>query len=241
MYSRKTRPPYCNASPRTPEIRFAIAGNPRTGSSHLVSLLDSHPDVACWDDEIFDVNEAFDRSEYDDPRTFLTERVFRLNVKVVGFKLLWGAMQRTEDIWGVLRDMRIRLIHAVRDNKLDAFISFKLAEANNAFTCWYGDYTIRSIEIDPHECLEWMERARWRDEAIRRDAQISRIPRLEIDYEELCRTQHRVLTFLEVDPRPLVSRLTKQRTGSQAESVTNYARLKAHFAGSSYARCFLCD
>jgi hypothetical protein len=45
---------------RTPKVRFAMVGYPRTGSSHLVSLLDSHPDIACWDDEVFGDGEVFE-------------------------------------------------------------------------------------------------------------------------------------------------------------------------------------
>ena len=95
MYSHKCRLGLVEAPARLPSVRFAIVGNPRTGSSHLVSLLDSHPDIACWDDEILDAGEEFDRSGFNDPRDFLVQRVFWVDAEAVGFKLLWDAMDRT--------------------------------------------------------------------------------------------------------------------------------------------------
>src|SRR5438105_213858 len=126
MYSRKSRLGPVEAPARLPSVRFAIVGNPRTGSSHLVSLLDSHPDIACWDDEILDAGEAFDRSGYRDPCDFLIHRVFWVDANAVGFKLLWDAMDRTPDVWGLLARLGIRLVHCVRANRLDQYLSYQL-------------------------------------------------------------------------------------------------------------------
>ena len=88
MYSSKTEPEFRNGPTRVPSVRFAVVGNRRTGSSHLVSLLNSHPDVACWDGEIFSEGEVFDKSSYEKPRDFLVECVFKINAHAVGFKFL---------------------------------------------------------------------------------------------------------------------------------------------------------
>src|SRR5208283_4721755 len=92
MYSSKDSNNPRSGNYREPTVRFAIVGNHRTGSSHLVSLLDSHPDIACWNDEIFDKGEAFEQSSFCDPREFLRQRVFQVNSVAVGFKLLWDAL-----------------------------------------------------------------------------------------------------------------------------------------------------
>ena len=238
MYTSKAPAEWWDPLARIPDVRFAIVGNPRTGSSHLVSLLDSHPDVACWNYEIFEVGEAFDQSIYDDPRDFLRECVFRVNARAVGFKLLWNAMKRTVAIWDVLRDLDIWLVHTYRANVLDSFISLQLATINEAFTSHYGDYTTTQFVVDYDECLEWFEAAEKRDAEIRRRSFDEGIRRLEIEYKELCETQDRVLDFLGVPRHPLTSRLTKQRQGSQRDSIANYAEIKERFAGSRWSMHF---
>jgi LPS sulfotransferase NodH len=238
MYTRKTALKFRTDPIRIPRVRFAIVGNPRTGSSHLVSLLDSHPDVACWDDEIFDEGEAFDKSSYDNPRDFLLESVFNVDARAVGFKLLWDAMSRTAKVWNLLEELDILLVHTCRANLLDSFISYQLATINRAFTCWYGDYKTQRFEARYDQCLEWFETAEFIDIELRQRALKEGIPRIEIEYTELCRNQDRVLEFLGVSRLPLTSRLTKQRKGSQSEILTNYADLKERFAGSKWAKNF---
>jgi len=223
---------------RNPSVRFAIVGNPRTGSSHLVSLLDSHPDIACWDDEILDEGEAFDTSPFEDPRDFLRKVVFDVNAKAVGFKLLWDALERTDGVWNLLKDLEIRLVHTCRSNALDGLLSYRLAKTNNSFTSWYGAWTVTRIALDPGDCVAWFEQTRLHDEEIRRHSQEHGLSRVEIEYEELVRTQDKVLEFLGMPKIPLTSRLVKQRKGTQSELITNYVELKSTFKGTPWIRFF---
>jgi hypothetical protein len=216
-----------------------MVGYPRTGSSHLVSLLDSHPDVACWDDEVFGEGEVFDRSSYQDPSDFLRNSVFRIDAHAAGFKWLWREMSRFTAAWEILKELDVLLIHTYRDNLLDSFISYQLATINQAFTSWYGEYTITSFEAKHEDCLEWFESAEHCDYEIRKHAREAALRRLEIEYHELCKSQDRVLAFLDVSPRPLTSRLRKQRIGRQAEIIENYTELKARFATSRWAKYFV--
>ena len=126
MYTEKNEHKFRIVPRRIPVVRFAIVGNPRTGSSHLVSLLDSHPDIACWDDEPFMPGEAFDKSGYQKPAEFLVNSVFDINAHAVGFKLLWDAMQRLHDPWQLFDELGIALVHVRRQNLLDAYISLQL-------------------------------------------------------------------------------------------------------------------
>ncbi len=244
MYSSKTEPKFRAGPIRVPDVRFAIVGNPRTGSSHLVSLLDSHPDIACWDGEIFDEGEAFDTSSYQDPQDFLRERVFKINAKAVGFKLLWNEMNRLSNVWRMLKTLDINLVHTYRGNLLDSFISYQLASTNHAFTSWqgvsglYGVWKTNRFEADYDQCFEWFEKAEHCDVEIKRRSHEEGIPRVEIEYRELCENQDRVLDFLQVPRQPLTSRLKKQRKGSQSEIITNYAEIKKRFAGTKWAIYF---
>jgi hypothetical protein len=238
VYSRKACIRPAAKSVREPTVRFAIVGNPRTGSSHLVSLLDSHPDVACWDDEIFDIGEAFDKSGLAEPRDFLVHKVFNVDALAVGFKLLWDAMERTPNVWLLLKTLGVKLVHTRRKNLLDSFISYRLATINKAFTCWYGEYKVTTFGADPQDCLDWFEMAERCDEVIRCQAQTASIPRLEVEYKELCDGQDRILEFLDASPLRLTSRLKKQRKGTQSDAITNYKELKLYFENSKWITHF---
>jgi LPS sulfotransferase NodH len=238
MYSRKARSHPHSGAFREPTVRFAIVGNPRCGSSHLVSLLDSHPAVACWDDEIFDEGQLFEKSEYRDPVDFLEGCVFAVNSVAVGFKLLWDALNRLDKGWVLLHDMDIRIVHTYRANVLDSFISYRLATINNAFTNWYGDFKTLQFDAEFRECLEWFKQTEDRDTEIQRRAFEHGIPRLSIEYNELCRSQDTVLDFLGVSRAVLVSRLKKQRTGAQSQIINNYKELKEYFKGSPWSKYF---
>jgi glycosyltransferase involved in cell wall biosynthesis len=238
-YTTKIDPPHWDRSSPTPKVRFAIVGGARTGSSHLVSLLDSHPDIACWGREVLLQGEAFDLSGCPDPRTFLCHYLFRVNARVVGFKLLWDAMDRFGPvIWNLLDELGVRLIHTVRRNLLDRYISLNLATLNNAFTSYYGRYEKTAFPMDPEAFVEWALWVQECDETIRSEAQARGMPRLELEYSTLCRNQDGILDYLGVPGGVLSSRLERQRTRSQPESIENYAEVKRHFAGTPWMEFF---
>lgn len=221
-----------------PSIRFAVVGNKRTGSSHLCSLLDSHPDIACWDDEILEAGNEFDTSSYDRPADFLTDVVFRVPVEVVGFRMMWEGMDRWPDVWAMLEGLDIWLIHVTRENRLDSFISFKLATINDSFTSAYGQWRQHSFVADHHEALEWFETTLDRDEKIRDLASKHGRPRLELEYGEICTGPAKALDFLGQRPTPLKSAYSKQGSGSQAGAIANYEELRASFAATTWSRYF---
>jgi hypothetical protein len=65
---------------------------------------------------------------------------------------------------------------------------------------------------------------------------------LEVFYENLVAEQQaecdRILDFLGVCRRPLVTQIKKQRTRPLREVIENYHELKKHFAGTEWARFF---
>lgn len=246
MYTSKTTPEFRDGPIRIPSVRFAIVGCPRTGSSHLGNLLDSHPDIAFWDDEIFAVGEVFDQSVYDTPRDFLMHHVFKINAQAVGFKLLYDAMGCIADVWELFKELDIRLVHTYRENMLDSFISLQLALLNQAFTSYYnnaidqllGEYKVRWFTADFDECLGWFEFVDQCNREIRQRSREEGVPCIEIEYRALCENQGSILDFLNLPRRPLRSVYQKQRKGRQAEIIMNYGEIKEKFAGSQWATYF---
>src|SRR2546423_11385469 len=72
-------------------VRFVILWLGRSGSSHLQSLLDSHPDITCFGEVFSDRAPAdgpgFINSQYKDEGAYFEHLVETCEVPVMGFKL----------------------------------------------------------------------------------------------------------------------------------------------------------
>jgi hypothetical protein len=128
-------------------VPFVIWCNQRSGSTHLSSLLASHPQIFCWR-ELFFAGEAgsaedyFTRSKCSDLRIFLDrffssewaainlceERPTTKQPRAVGFKLKYQQVERYPGVGQYLLSGRstIRIIHLVRVNLLAALVSARI-------------------------------------------------------------------------------------------------------------------
>jgi LPS sulfotransferase NodH len=126
--------------------KFIILSKQRSGSTYLASLLQSHPNVVCYN-ELFhqekchfnypffpmETNSEMISIRNDFPKYFIEEIVFRKylhNFKAVGFKLLYNQTfdEKNERAWDLLfKNKNIHIVHLIRKNYLHAFISLKLA------------------------------------------------------------------------------------------------------------------
>lgn len=128
--------------------KIIILGAPRSGTSYLKSLLNSHPNIQMFG-EVFNPNWKFqkftkcqkistekkialikDRLRY--PKEFLENFLWMPStdsVRVIGFKLLYGqdcdVRGMKGEVWKFLRDNKdIKIIHLKRKNLLKREISF---------------------------------------------------------------------------------------------------------------------
>lgn len=169
---------------------------------------------------------------------FLRQHLHAGIEKAAGFKMPWLSFETFPETWDVLRRLNYRLIHLTRDNKLDQFISAKLAIANSAWRSDVGDYKVKSIAIQPSEMEVAIKHWSFQDAML---AQAVRsFPYMHMTYEELVLVgASAALDFLGLNPCELDSPFKKQRSGRQSEVIENYDALKRQFAGSFMARYFL--
>lgn len=219
------------------QTKFAIIFVGRQGSSYLEGLLNSHPDARC-DGEILCSGGPCDMSDYPSVEDFLRQHLHAGSEKAAGFKMPWLSFETFPETWGTLRRLDYRLIHLTRDNKLDQFISTKLAIANSAWRSDFGDYKIRTIVIDRHEMEAAINHWSFQDAML---AQAVRsFPHIHMTYEELVLNGGSLaLNFLGLRPYELKSPFKKQRSGRQIEIVENYGELKRQLFGSTLARYFV--
>lgn len=220
---------------------FAIVFLGRQGSSYLEGLLDSHPYVRC-EGELFAPaarsTRCFAKSNYQDFGRYLEESLHNGSHPVIGFKMPWISLLDYPESWDFFRRHRYKLIQLTRDNLLDQYISMMLAKLNNSWRSDRGTIKIRQFVADFQEA-EGYFRSWVGQNALLRQALCS-YPSVHITYEQLLDGAGVVTAsdFLDLPPAPLKSRFKRQRSGRQSDIIENYAEMKAHFAGTVWARHF---
>jgi len=245
---------------------FMITGPARTGSTLLVHLLRSHPEI-CSHSEVFsptkitgltgtyleksrnepDLFERLSAERDRDPIKFLYKIALDLQgKKVVGFKLKHDELVLPEyrglrdEIAG---DPDFRIIHLRRENLLRRFLSWYIANHITHLTLAIGPQNIPEVppvRLDPNECQRDFETTlKWEKEF---RGLFATHKSFFISYEELVAGNDdkifALLSFLQVTPQKLTT--TTKRLGNEdlRRAIANFDELRAHFAGSRFAHFF---
>ncbi len=136
--------------------------------------------------------------------------------------------------------LEFRVIHLVRANKLETFLSERLASKSGTWTSSSGPYLPGATHLDPKACLEFFERV----DALEReyDSLFGEHELLELSYEELVRdagsSLGMVQDFLGVERTALSSPLKKQNRFRVSDAISNYSELKESLEGTKWIKYF---
>lgn len=209
-------------------LDFAIVCLARTGSSHLVSLLDSHPDIRCLG-ELFNPREnLFATSDVDDPREYIAGIVAAVEERVVGCKLVWNWLYTDPRTLELFHDRQLQVIRLRWANVLDSLISTQLAQKSGIYHSTDANATdVEPLKIGIEACIAELDAIDARDRQL--DEWCSGLPMLAIEYEDLASpgTLRGIQEFLGVRPTTLHSPLVKRQTRPLAEVVANWPDLVA--------------
>jgi hypothetical protein len=225
--------------------RFVILCLGRTGSSHLQSLLDSHPDIRCFG-ELFskrapEGGPGFVHSPHDDAGVYLRELFGRRRERAVGFKLPMNSIRDHPESSELVRaDTEMRVIRLSRRNRLAQLVSRRLQATTRVSHSIQGGYGDTTVEIEPRRALNALERME-ADEADLDDRARGR-ETFRIAYEELAEEERleELQRFLGVEPEPLRSWFEKLRTRPMSEAVENWQELEVALRGTRH-EAFLRD
>jgi hypothetical protein len=244
-----------------------ITGPARTGSSMLVHLLRSHPEI-CSHAEVFTPKqitgitgiylrksreearflERLSRERDRDPIKFLYKIVLDAQGKrVVGFKLKHDELVLPE--FKALRneiagDLDFRIIHLRRENLLRRFLSHFVANRITHTTLLVEGQPpiseVPPVRLDPLECERDFETT------LRRDAEFrelfARHRSFSLSYEEMISWDPEKIVglqnFLGVSPRELTTTTKKLGNDNLRRAISNFDELRSHFAGSPFAKFF---
>jgi LPS sulfotransferase NodH len=245
---------------------YIITGPARTGSTMLVQLLRSHPEI-CSHSELFSPNkitgmtgvylqksreepgfiERLSNERDRDPIKFLYKIALdSQGRKVVGFKLKHDELVLPE--YKTLRDeiagdLDFRIIHLRRENLLRRFLSWHIANHITHITLAVGPQAIPEVprvRLDPNKCQRDFETTEKREKEFRE--LFAKHQSFSISYEELVSGNSdkvsALLSFLEVSPRELTTTTKKLGNDDLRKAIANFDELRAHFAGSRFANFF---
>jgi hypothetical protein len=205
---------------------FVVLTLARTGSSWLVDLLDSHPQVVAYG-ELFGLDgreengEKYGRQGFPYFETYLRERrrgrrtpprlVARIEylndltrmhaAKTVGFKLTYKEASLNPGLLPALTLRRAPVVHLIRSNALDAVVSWEVARSRRTFHVQDGEELppLAPVRLDARSLAQQLD---WREFAVTRmRARILtlRLPYIEAFYEELIgpRGEEKIAGILE--------------------------------------------
>jgi LPS sulfotransferase NodH len=242
----------------SPPIRFVVLTRGRTGSTYLLSLLESHPRIRVWG-EVF--GEARLRRHYIKARILANgpvrylERCFErkgweaaAGIKIMyrhfetDYALAWGIPELPKILAFLKKSKDLKIIHLKRRNKLKAIVSGKMAAATRQYIVTKEAKRAAGVQIElfPDECEQKFEQiANWEKTY---DESFEDHEKLNIYYEDLTadtESEHnRVLDFLGVAKRRLRAKTIKQRVRPIHKVVKNYEELREKFVGTEWEEFF---
>ena len=233
-----------------PEKKFLIFAEGRGGSSLLVDLLNSHPDIYC-DGEIFN---AETNGKIWFPQLYLAsrQRVTRLAKKpVYGFKVKYTQLflhqQVKNDFIKTLYNSGWKIIYLKRNNYLKATISTILAEKRG----FYHQKGIRlknleKISINVEELYQ-KTKGRERSAKLEEDWLIGTDYHF-VNYENDLlnpdmhqKTLNKIFQFLEISSYEISTNFKKISTGDLSLDVENFDEVKEFLSSSEYAHLLNSD
>jgi hypothetical protein len=165
----------------------------------------------------------------------------RPGVRAAGFKLMYGQVRQSPGVLQFLALRRVRAVHLVRANLLDAVISYEVAKKTGVFHPHRGEFVpLAMVPLDGSGLRRRLEHMEWAVARARIWLERFRLPRVEVAYEELVgrrdETFEQVLRFLGADTRldALDSSLIRATGQSSLELVENRDEVRAALTGTRF-------
>jgi hypothetical protein len=184
---------------------FIIWFNERSGSTHLTSLLNSHPEVTCFPEIFFKgeglaKSDLFEKSKIADVPIFLDNlfsfqwgvnepniviQTENMTPMAVGFKLKYNQLVKYPKVWSYLLNQKhkIKVIHIVRRNLLSTLVSSAMIPklyAKFGRPNLHRNVSLegvqRSVNLNPNTIL---------DELKKLDAKITQNRQLILDFDTI--------------------------------------------------------
>ncbi len=241
--------------------KFVIITTQRSGSTWLVTLLKSHPDIKMFS-ELFIPPKPGERPPLpisrfyefraDKPKTKRPFLVFEYlnnlkssfsSQKSLGFKLMYDQIEMAPEILLKLTLDRYKFIHLVRENYLDVELSSVNAWSKEGNEIVHSTKPIKSLQPVDLEASSLVKRLFQRESKVKYFKKLLRIlprPVLTITYKALCDNTEHILSsitdFLGLAESNISyqSKLKKISRGSYKDKITNYSEVRDTLLGTKF-------
>ena len=174
-------------------------------------------------------------------RTFgYLRRVYR-SPDPTGFKLMYPNLLHFPEIWLYLSTVRCPVLHLVRTNHLDVYLSGQFRFATDTAHALVGEpkTEVPCIELDPEDLLRSMRRSKRNIRIARLLLKVTCVPHLELHYERLVESGEPLeqacrFLGLRVHGTSADSPLRKLVTGSHAQLIANYEAIRCALQGTEF-------
>lgn len=215
-------------------MKYLIAFTARSGSTHLCSLLGSHPEIVCWGEILHRTNKPLYQGR--GPKWILYKHYLAAHglIRAAGGKVHPGQSRQCKfqaKPWRMLcEDRSIRVIHLRRENTLEQAVSILRKNTNTE--------PGKRVHASPKRLVGWMEDMASLDAEI--GPSFAGHEMTHVTYEELCsneaETCDRLLDFLGFDPFPL--RSNREKIGMPLKrSLLNYQEVHDYLMGTKWEHC----
>ena len=216
---------------------FVIYGQGRSGSSLLVSLLNTHPHVRCYG-ELFHANQwqgwlkhLFHRWVKRHPQIYLGYKMGLGRRPVSGFKLMVNQNEKLDNLLAQLVTDNWRVIHLRRSNLWARSISAAMLQTTGiSHNRVASARSLDKIFLDPEILLSKLKHSTYMEE--REAARMQGVSCLELVYEDDLEdpaawpiTGQKLIEYLRLPPAPMKSNLVKTWDRPYSELIANYADL----------------
>ncbi len=194
--------------------KFAIVCAPRSGSTWLHMLLNSHPQIFSYGEILRETYEANPPKQLPS----IHEMVFHPShsaIKAVGLKVFYEYETNEpfkKSFQEIVDDNTICILHVIREDKVAQFKSLKTAEASQQWSSGRSTNQHITIQINPAELEAYQNNLLAQEKHINELFQDH--PILNVKYEDLLSHQEKTLEsiqdFLRVKSKKLFSLLKKQ-------------------------------
>lgn len=166
----------------------------------------------------------------------------RPGIRAIGFKLMYNQLRAERGLLPYLAIGRVKVVHLIRANALEALVSYQLAKAAGVFHPSRDDQPASEavVSLDAEGLRYRLEERELVVARARSTIERHRLPRLEIAYEELIgrreETFGRVLRFLGVDDDVglLSSPLVRVVGDRHVDRIENVDAVRRALAGTRF-------
>jgi len=219
----------------------------RDGSTYMISLLTSHPQIQSVYERFAVMRQkgTNGKEQIDWARQFFSPP-FITRYRAVGFKTKLVDILDKDAFLQLLREKNVRIIQMQRRNQVKAVVSRinakRLHDVTGNWNLYNEKERLPAFEIDPDMFHQYLLERIKADEELTNFTEKLNLPTLKMVYEDLLVNRDlvlsRVFDFLGVDPFPVQGKTLKNTSDDLKEVILNFEQLRSKYLGTKFESMF---